>query len=244
MPRRGAALSPVSEINRARGRSKGGRGGKGVSFSAAAPSTSAAAASLEEQQHELLNAMQANQARKEDAASHLLGHYKAEAERLLTMTQRSKSVARTEAVGQVERENASLKAKVLELESRILAMERGGAVVLAAAAGPTAAELRTAEQRVRALKKQAKAFEMLTGAAVTIDSENRAIGVRLARADGGAISFELEVDDDEDEIEVSFTPAADAGLSAPMDGELTVGEEQVPKLFASILAAALTSAST
>ena len=57
-------------------------------------------------------------ARREQASNQLISHYKGEAERLLTMTQKSKAVAKSNRAEMMERENHQLKQRVLDLEER------------------------------------------------------------------------------------------------------------------------------
>ena len=70
--------------------------------------------------------MQDTAARREAASKQLISHYKGEAERLLTMTQKSKSVAKSNRADMMERENHSLKQRVLDLEEKLLQLEKEG----------------------------------------------------------------------------------------------------------------------
>jgi len=64
--------------------------------------------------------MKETQARREAASKQLIAHYKSEAERLLTMTINSKSVAQQKRVETLERENLAFQKQVLDLEERLL----------------------------------------------------------------------------------------------------------------------------
>ena len=78
---------------------------------------------LRDQHEDMVATMQDTAARREAASKQLISHYKGEAERLLTMTQKSKSVAKSNRADMMERENHSLKQRVLDLEEKLLQLE-------------------------------------------------------------------------------------------------------------------------
>jgi hypothetical protein len=62
------------------------------------------------------------------AAKQLINHYKAEAERLLTLTQKSKAVAKSNKMNALDRENTNLKTKMLEMKEQMLELQGKEAV--------------------------------------------------------------------------------------------------------------------
>jgi hypothetical protein len=94
---------------------------------------------LRDQHEDMVATMQDTAARREAASKQLISHYKGEAERLLTMTQKSKSVAKSNRADMMERENHSLKQRVLDLEEKLLQLEMEKAAGVGVGAGAAAA---------------------------------------------------------------------------------------------------------
>ena len=102
---------------------------------------------LRDQHDDMVATMQDTAARREAASKQLISHYKGEAERLLTMTQKSKSVAKSNRADMMERENHSLKQRVLDLEEKLLQLEMEKAAGVGVGAGAAAARPQQQQQQ-------------------------------------------------------------------------------------------------
>jgi hypothetical protein len=102
---------------------------------------------LRDQHEDMVATMQDTAARREAASKQLISHYKGEAERLLTMTQKSKSVAKSNRADMMERENHSLKQRVLDLEEKLLQLEMEKAAGVGVGAGAAAARPHQQQQQ-------------------------------------------------------------------------------------------------
>ena len=167
--------------------------------------------------------------RREAASKQLIDHYKGEAERLLTMTINSKSVAQSTRVEKLERENLTFQQQVLDLEEKLLAYETGAQPVAyekppfapmpalseyptlagAASAGPDDRGDDAAE--LRKMKKLNRAFKLVTGLEIEITPEQKVVATMQNNSGGRGserlIEFELDVDEENGEVEYQVRTA-------------------------------------